>query len=412
MVRRVRSLSIALVIVLVAGVLSGQQPKRTREPYIAPLLPAEQAWKIALPALPAAAAAMDDTAVYVPLEDGSRTGEDGATTTVPAVLVALNRETGATMWTRTIASRQPPVLTHGAIVLATPAGVEAVDPKDGQRRWSVALDRPVRAPMVAAGSLLLAMLEGDELFAIHLDHHEVAWRRSVGESGPLVVAADAKAAYVATNAGRVVRVALSDGVIQWESRLAGVLSEPTIDGDRLFVGSDADHGSLWSLDIRTGQEKWAWRGKIFGGRVLGTAVMGSNLYVTSQDNIIRALGRDDGSQRWKKPMVTRPAFPPRAFSGVVMVTGGSPALSTFRADKGTAISTWAAPVDALLQGPPLVAEPAPLRVALVLVLRDGQVIGLRSTEMLFKDVPLVPLTTLPGRALPRETLPGEPSSSR
>jgi outer membrane protein assembly factor BamB len=402
-VRRVRSLSIALVIVLAASVLSGQQPKRKREPYIAPLLPAEQAWKIALPALPAAAAAMDDTTVYVPLEDGSRAGEDGETTTVPAVLVALNRETGATRWTLPIASRQPPVLTHGVVVLATPTGVEAVDPRDGQRQWSIALDRPVRVPMVAQGSLLLAMLEGDQLLAIHLDRHEVAWRRSVGESGPLVVTADAEAAYVATNAGRVMRVALSDGVILWEQRLAGELSQPTIDGDRLFVGSNADLGSLWSLDRRSGDVKWAWRGKIFGGSVVGTAVNGTSLYVTSQDNIVRALSRNDGGQRWKKPLVTRPLFPPRVFSGVVMVTGGSPALSTFRADSnGTAISTWAAPADALLQGPPLIAEPAPLKVAIVVVLREGQVIGLRPTEMLFKDAPLVPLTTLPGRALPRE----------
>jgi hypothetical protein len=403
-VRRVRSLSIALVIVLAASVLSGQQPKRKREPYIASLLPAEQAWKIALPALPAAAAAMDDTTVYVPLEDGSRAGEDGVTTTVPAVLVALNRETGATRWRRDIASRQPPVLTHGAVVLASPTGVEAVDPRDGRPLWSVALDRPVRAPMVAQGSLLLAMLEGDELFAINLDRHEVVWRRSVGESGPLVVAADPEAAYVATNAGRVVRVALSNGDPLWESRLAGELSEPTIDGDRLFVGSNADLGSLWSLDKRTGKVKWTWGGKVFGGSVVGTAVKGDGLYVTSRDNIVRALSRNDGSQRWKKPTVTRPIFPPRLFSGVVMVvTDGSPALSTFRADNdGTSISTWAAPADALLQGPPLIAEPAPLKVAIVVVLRDGQVIGLRPTEMLFKDAPLVPLTTLPGRAVPRE----------
>lgn len=401
MVRRVRSLSIALVIVLAAGVLSGQQPKRKREPYIAPLLPAEQAWKIPLPALPAVAAAMDNTTVYVPLQEASRIGEDGETTTVPAVLVALNRETGEKRWTRDIASRQPPVLTHGVVVLATPTGIEAIDPRDGQRQWSVALDRPVRAPMVAQGSLLLAMLEGDELFAINLDRHEIAWRRSVGESGPLLLAADAEAAYAATNAGRVTRIDLSNGAILWESRLAGALSALTIDGDRLVVGSNADLGSLWSLDRRTGKERWAWQGKIFGGAVLGTAVMGSSLYVTSQDNVVRALSRD-GGQQWKKSIDTRPIFPPRVFSGVVMVTGGSPALSTFRADTGAAISTWAAPANALLQGPPLVAEPAPLRVTIVVVLREGQVIGLRPTEMLFKDAPLVPLTALPGRSLPRE----------
>jgi len=81
-VRRVRSLSIALVIALVSSVLSGQQPKQKRQPYVAPLLPAEQAWKVSLPAPPAAAAVMDDHTIYVPLEAISRNGEEGPVTAV------------------------------------------------------------------------------------------------------------------------------------------------------------------------------------------------------------------------------------------------------------------------------------------------------------------------------------------
>jgi hypothetical protein len=51
-----------------------------------------------------------------------------------------------------------------------------------------------------AGPLLLAMLEGDELTAIDVERHAVAWRRSVGESGPLLMTADDQAVYIATAA--------------------------------------------------------------------------------------------------------------------------------------------------------------------------------------------------------------------
>ena len=82
--------------------------------------------------------------------------------------------------------------------------------------------------------------------------------------------ADEKAAYVATNAGRVTRVLLADGSLHWERQLVGELSEPTVDGERLFVGSNATNGSFWSLDVGTGKDKSRpWRGRVFGGEVVG-----------------------------------------------------------------------------------------------------------------------------------------------
>ena len=409
MARRVRSLSIALVIVLISSVLSGQQPKRKREPYVAPLLPAEQAWKIALPAPPSAGAVMDDRTVYVPLEDAARAADEEKCT--PASLIALARDTGIDRWTSFVPSCFPPVLTHGLIAVATGNEIQALEPKNGLRLWSVTLERPVRAPMIATGSLLLAMLEGDELFGIDVEKRAVVWRRSVGESGPLQMTADDQAAYVATSAGRVTRIRLSDGSIEQERQLTGELSEPAVDGDRLFVGSDATGGSFWSLDGRTLEDRSRpWRGRIFGGAVVGSAIKGDRVFVVSKDNIVRALNRGDAGQRWFKPAGGRPLFPPRVLEGVVVVIGGAPALSTFRADNGAPISTWAAPADALLQGPPLIDRPRPFAVSIVVVFRDGQVFGLRSTEMMFKEPPLAPLTALPGRALPRETLPGDPAA--
>ena len=409
MARRVRLLSIALVIVLISNVLSGQQPKRKPEPYVAPLLPAEQAWKIALPAPPSAGAVMDDHTVYVPLEDAARASEEQTCASVS--LIALARDTGTTSWISPVSSCFPPVLTHGVIAVATGNEIQTVDPKNGQRLWSVTLERPVRAPMIATGSLLLAMLEGDELFGVDVERRAVVWRRSVGESGPLVMTADDKAAYVATNAGRLTRVLLSDGRLDWERPLAGKLSEPTVDGDRLFVGSDSTPPSFWSLDVGTGKDRSRpWRGRVFGGEIVGSAVQGDRVFVVSKDNIVHALNRRNLSQLWFEPAGARPIFPPRVLEGIVVVVGGTPTLSTFRADTGVAVSTWAAPPDALLAGPPLIDRPRPLAVSIVVVFRDGQVFGLRSTAMMLKEPALAPFTALPGRVLPRETLSVDPAA--
>ena len=400
MVRRVRSLSIALPIVLVVSAVSGQQPKRTPEPYLAPLLPAEQAWKITLTARPAADGVMDDAAVYVPVEEVTASAEDGAPPPSPAQLVALDRQTGATRWTSSVSTRLPPLLTDGVVVVATPSGVEAFDPRAGRPQWSVTLDRPARARMIAQGSLLLTMLEGGDVVAVHLQRREVAWRVSLGASDRVSMTTDREAAYLVTSGSRAMSVNLSNGSLRWERTLDGELSDPVVDRDRVFIGSTTK--SFWALDARTGKDKWRWTGQIFGGTIVGAAVHGNHVYVVSWDNIVRALDRGNGAQRWKEP-VTRPLFPPRILNGIVAVVGVSPTLSTFRADNGTPVSTWSFPSELLLQGAPLIDAPAPYRVAIVAVFRDGQVFGLRPTEMLFKEPAPVPLTVLPGRPLPRET---------
>jgi outer membrane protein assembly factor BamB len=397
-VRRVRSLSIALLIVFVASAVSGQQPKRTREPYIAPLLPAEEAWKITLSAQPAAGGVMDAAAVYVPLEEGAPADDNSASS--PAAVVALDRQTGATLWTSSVSTRLTPVLTGSVVIVATQAGLEALDAHTGRSQWTLPLDRPPRTRMIAQGAMLVTQIDGGELIAIHLERRQVEWRRAIGEPDVVSLVADSEAAYLATAGSRVLSVRLSDGSTRWERRLDGALGELVVDRDRVFVGSTTK--SFWALDAGRGHDRWSWSGKIFAGGIVGAAVQGNRVYVVSKDNVVRALDRGDGGQEWKEA-VARPLFAPRILNGVVAVVGVSPTLATFRADTGNPVSAWAFSNELLLQGAPLIDEPAPFRVSVVAIFRDGQVFGLRSTEMLFKEAAPVPLTVLPGRSLPRET---------
>jgi len=351
---------------------------------------------------------MDGRTIYIPLADPARASEEE--TCAPESVIALSRDTGTTLWTSPVPTCFPPVLTHSVIAVATGSEIEALDSANGQRLWSVALEKPVRAPMIATGSLLLAMLDGDELFGIDVEKRAVVWRRSVGESGPLLMTADDQAAYIVTNAGRVTQVQLSDGTLRWEHKLSGPLGEPAVDGGELFVGSTSNPPRFWSLDTRRKKEKWKWEGGVFGLPVVGATVQGDSVFVVSKDNLVRALNRNNGNQRWKTA-AARPLFPPRAFAGVLAVVGRSPVLSTFRADTGAAVSTWTGPqTESLLQGPPLIDTPRPFAVSIVVVFRDGQVFGLRSTALMLKEPALVPLTALPGRALPRETPAVDPAA--
>ncbi len=345
---------------------------------------------------------MDKSSVYVPLDPVSQLSEDGEEISRPATLVALARETGETLWTYTVETQQPPVLVNGLILIAAGKELQAIDSSAGERVWSVALAQPVRAPMLARGSLVLALLEGDELIAFDIDRRQVAWRRSIGKSGQVLMTADDKAAYLATAGSRAMRVMLADGELKWESRLEGELTEPTVDRDRLFVGSDANRGSLWALNVETGRAEWAWRNGVFAGAVVGTAVEGNTVYVVSKDNMLRALNRGNGSQRWQKSAGMRPTMPPQLLEGLIAVSGARPTLATFRTDTGATVSNWSGPATAILRGPMLLDTPEPLKVSIVALFRDPRIVGLTPAAMLFKDPPLAPLTTLPGRALQRE----------
>ena len=409
----VRLVLISLLATLVTSVAWGQQPNRKPEPYVAPLLPAEATWATTLAAPPAAAGALDDHHVYVPLQDVS-TVVEGESVRVPgsAAISALDRATGVARWFNPIESVLPPVAGGDSVFVATRSDLHAVHTLTGLRQWSVPLPSEVRAPMLLRGNLLVALTAPDVLIAIRTDTREVAWRRPIGESGGVLMDADTRAIYLTTERGRVMRVNLADGSLQWDRTLAAdvKLSAPGIGGGLVLVGSTTN--ALWALDSDNGKNKWAWPPhRFFGGDIVGAAVAGDVVYVSSNENQLRALNRDNGNQRWKLA-TGRPVAPPRAFFGTVVVTALAPTLATFTENKtktGVAVSSWAAPIDAQLQGAPLIDQNLkPFQVAVVVIMRDGRVTGLRPIGMMFAEPALTPLVTLPGFPLPRERLPGEP----
>jgi len=373
---------------LLMGDVWGQQPKAPLPPPPAPLVPAEQAWLRALPAPPAAAGVMDADRVYVPLEEGGT--------------VAISRESGATEWTNPFGAPHPPVLAPSVVIALDRSEVAALDRASGTTKWRVELPSNAVAPGVAAGELMLVALENGSVVALRATDGSTAWSCRVGEWVlPVSLAADGAAVYVTSGGSQVVAVDLTTGDLLWRRTLEGTLSPPTLGKERVFVGSTKN--AFFALDAATGRVLWRWGSEMVGGDVIGAAA-----YFVGLDNLLHAVNRGNGNQRWKQPTPMRPIAPPLAFGGIVAVFGISPAVAVFNAKTGVAIGTYAIPPTSGASSPPKVlVDPdfRPFRVAMVVITADGRALGLRPTTMMFREAPPAPLPDLPGRPLLRERQP-------
>jgi outer membrane protein assembly factor BamB len=383
----------ALLLFLVLGFCPhdavGAQRTKKIEPAVTPVLPAEQAWMVSLPFPPSAGAAMDEVRAYIPLE-GER-------------FIAIDRETGATVWMVDIESAWPPLVHEGTVFLAASDELHALDAATGNHKWRVPLGRgaPGRgamAPMALVENVLIVLMEPDEVWAFRESSGEGLWVQALGgRAGRVSMAVSATGVFVAL-VDRLVHVRVADGSVRWDRSLPGQLTSTSVARDRVFVGSTSNE--IFAFDTDSGSLEWKFR---FGGDVIGIAATDDLVFVASLDNVLRALRRTTGNQLWKRALITRPAAPPLTFEGVVAVAGVE-SVATFDSRTGMPIGKFDAPN--LLQGLPLVdSTPAPFAVSIAVVMRDGQAIGLRPEGMMFREKAVTPVTTLFGRPLQKETLP-------
>jgi len=332
---------------------------------------------------------MDADRVYVPLSSEQ--------------IVALDRETGALEWMRQIETALAPLADGDTLYVAASDELHALDATTGDTRWRVSIVRAPMARMVAVGGLVVVLMEPDDVLAFHRGDGTTAWRVSMGgTAGPYHVSADATTIYLTAPLGRVIALSPQDGRTLWEQKLPGVLSDPALAAETVFVGSTDNF--FYALDSRSGKVQWKWRS---GGGVIGAAVGRDAVFYASLDNIVRGLSLGSGNQRWQKATMTRPVFPPRAVGDEVLIVGLSPALSTFDVKTGAPVNTWAVPGEnPQMSGEPLI-DPVlrPFSVAVVVITRDGRAMALRPQSMMFREAASVPLPALAGKPLTRERAP-------
>jgi hypothetical protein len=360
-------------------------------PPFAALFPLEQAWAITLPAAPSAPPAHDSLRIFVPLTS--------------AAFVAISWEHGDDVWSVPLAATSGPVARDGLVYVASNETVHALDAETGAERWA--------AP--AAGALQTLLLSGDRLVgvgagvahAFDAPSGRLLWTHMLAPAAaPAGMATSPDGVFVTFADGRVVSLAPGDGHEQWTRAVPGGASAPLVAGHALYVG--ATDNRFYSLDARTGKERWKWR---TGGDVMGAAADADakTVYYTSLDAVVRSVNAGNGHQRWKRDIGTRPVRAPVALDGSILVAGLMPGVSAFAPLTGTPLGTFELPGE--VYGAPLVsAVLAPRAVGMAVLLKDGRAVGLRPLTLLFNESPREPLPALPGKNLPRERAPDPPAT--
>ena len=343
---------------------------------------------VTLDALPSAGGAMDAERVYIPIQ--------------PEQLQALSRATGAKVWRRDIETAWAPLLLNGVLYVAASDEIHALDAETGAQKWRTPFEDPMIAPLASAGDLLIGVFEKGAVIAFTAVDGRMVWTRELGAPSHYAAVSDGMRIFFALDDSRVVALNVADGAPAWEQRLEGMLNQPSVARDRVFVGSNNNY--LYALDNEHGRQAWKWR---TGGDVIGvTGDIKGGTYYASLDNVLRAVNRGNGNQRWIKEIPTRPILPPQilgdgmGYEDVVLVTGVSE-IDVFTAKTGAAAGMYVPPSD--IQGAPLI-DPAlkPYTVAMVVILRDGRALGLRPAAMMLPEPLNAPFTELPGRHLERD----------
>jgi outer membrane protein assembly factor BamB len=385
----------------------GAEPKKKLPPIPFPLLPVVQEWIATLDDAPSASGTMDAERIYIPIQ--------------PEKLVALSRTTGAKVWTRDIESMWPPVVVADVLYVIASDEIHALDAATGAQRWRVPFDAKVAAPLTAAAGtrksaagspnddLLIATFEKGVVVAYAMDDGRMLWTRELGAATRFAPAIDGMRAVFAVDDSRAVALRLEDGRVEWEQKLDGMLNQPSFARDRIFIGSNTNF--LFALDNATGRIAWKWKA---GGDVIGTAADSKGgAYYASLDNVVRAVNRGNGNQRWIKEIPTRPVLLPRVlgdgvkYEEIVVLTGATSEIDAFAARNGAASGMYMPPSD-LLGGPLIDPDLRPYQVAMVVITRDGRVIGLKPSAMLLPEPMNAPFAELPGRRLERERITPPP----
>jgi outer membrane protein assembly factor BamB len=333
---------------------------------------------------------MDAERVYIPIQ--------------PEQVQALSRATGAKVWRRDIETTWPPVLLNGVLFVAASDEIHALDAATGAQKWRIPFEHPMIAPLTHARDLLIGVFEKGSVIAFAAADGRMVWSRELGAPSHYVAVSDGTRVFLALDDSRVVALNLVDGASAWEQKLEGMLNQPSVARDRVFIGSNSN--LLYALDDERGRLAWKWR---TGGDVIGvSADTKGGAYYASLDNVLRAVNRGNGNQQWIKEIPTRPILPPQTFGEgmaneeIVVVTGVSE-IDAFVAKTGAAAGMFVPPSD--IQGGPLI-DPAlkPYTVAMVVITRDGRALGLRPTTMMLPEPPNSPFAELPGRHLERERM--------
>lgn len=251
-------------------------------------------------------------------------------------VVAVDRESGRRQWRTRLDDTEVSGGTgygNGMLFLgAVDARVIALDAENGELLWeSQVTSEVLSTPVYGGGKVIVQTIDG-KLIALDGSTGEQRWiyESTVpalslrGTSSPLVAGNFVISGF---GNGSVVSVALDNGTLRWEQRVAVPTGRTEIDRlvdidgellltDNTTVVVPAYQGYLTALDINTGQVRWRQEASSVHGAASGF----SNIYIANKDGAVRAYRLGQDQVVWENSaLARRDLSAPATFNNYVVV---------------------------------------------------------------------------------------------
>ena len=240
-----------------------------------------------------------------------------------------------------------PQVVAPAVVLAPDPAVRSLASTSGPDDWAMEGSNPSRNRATAAD--LALPLSQQRALAVAGD---------TGTGSPLTIARDT---ILVESPHRLRAFDLHSGAEHWSLPLNGIYISPAVAGNIVFVRSEADNkGQLLALDIRSGQQLWAFTPKrlssqdnaYFGGHLTSPVVVDGTVYVGAGKEVY-ALDAGNGSVLWE--------FAAQDYiSSSATVADGHVYISDFRyfysIDQRSGVLAWSYPTTMSIYFSPVAAD--------------------------------------------------------
>jgi outer membrane protein assembly factor BamB len=280
------------------------------------LFPLRTLWTLALNNAIAAPPAFDATRGFFPIE-GDR-------------IAAYNLISGTQLWVAPAPTRVEPAAGDDLVFVVEPGILAALHATDGRHAWELPFADKLAVPPVWDNGWLILASSAGEVLALRATDGQLIWRRNLGAPvhGRPAFAGDR--VYLPMSDSRAVALRVDTGAPLWERRLGGAANDILALDDRIYLGSQDKY--IYCLNTEDGAVEWRW---LTGGPVIGQPVVDARtVFFVSLDNVLRALNRSSGVQRWKSALPLRPVSGPLKAGDALVVTGVSESLRAYKVQDG------------------------------------------------------------------------------
>lgn len=256
--------------------------------------------------------ATDATSIYLPLSDGT--------------LVALNAADGKLLWKSEAGGHfsAAPAADENALYVATEyPGAEndtvrgtlrALSKDTGITLWMRTLQAPLRGRLAAGPGALFAGAANGVVNAFDKRTGMTIWANSYGDEFDAQPMLNGDRLYIGSVGGWLRALNQSNGTVLWHVRTRGAIRGPIALHDGVvFFGSDDGH----VYAVRDGRGQMVWKRRT-GASVQAVAVVEDGVLASSFDNFAYLLSLRHGSVRWRQLLPGRvPARPITAADGAL-----------------------------------------------------------------------------------------------